>query len=509
MYNFGDLKTFFSHKDYKLIIAADAEPFVDKKNKDNQIEAEVPAGGVAVAFDPLARSSGCLFVARGKTPEDKKTVDSHNKVQNPDKSYVLKRLFFSEKDTFDYYYGYSNQTLWPLCHVAFERPIFSDEWFKGFQKVNEVYARSIKEELKGKTLIWLNDYQLSLVPKYLGKTRDTVIAFFWHIPWPTWEVFRILPQKKEILESLLLCDFIGFHRGYQARNFLQCVERELEARIDRETNKVYYKNHVTTVSNLPMGVDTDVIKSLVEPEENKGIMKTLLSKAFGLISQNTESSIEKIFQNNKVMLGVDRLDYTKGILLRLQAINLFFQKYPQYRGKVSYIGILAPSRESIPSYISLKKDMFDLIETINKKYQTKHWVPVNLIIQTFSRKEIMNWYKKANICLVTPLDDGMNLVSKEFVIAATQSKNPGMLILSQFAGSAIDLTAALIINPYDLDEVAEAIKKGLDMSGKERKERMMSMQQILDERNVYEWARDFLRASETAAKENRTLVIPR
>ncbi len=503
MISYLNLQSFFEKKDYKLIIAADAEPFVHIKNGQGTIEPFIPAGGVAVAFDPINRASRALFIGRGKTPEDKTVLDKNSKVLDPTKRYVLKRLFFTEKEIDDYYFGFSNQTLWPLCHVAFERPIFNTSWYEGFKKVNESYAKSIKEEIKGKCFVWINDYQLSLVPKFLGKPKNSIIGLFWHIPWPTWEIFRVLPQKKEILESLLECDFIAFHRGYQARNFLQCVERELEARIDLETNRIFYNKHITTVKNLPMGVDTDVIKSLIEPEEKQTFFSRIVKK---ITPQEKEQDlISNLFKKNKVILGVDRFDYTKGLVSRMDALDLFFEKYPQFRKNVIYLGLLAPSREKIPAYIQLKEKVMAKIENINKKYSSKGWKPIELITQVFTRSQIMNFYKKTNICLVTPLDDGMNLVSKEFIISASMSSNPGMLVLSQFAGSAIDLTSALIVNPYSPEEVAKAIKIGLEMPLKERIERISHMTSILDERNIYEWAQDFVREAEASAKENRQL----
>ncbi len=512
MTSFANLQEFFYDKDYNLIVVADAEPFVHKTGKDGQQIVEIPAGGVAVAFDPVARASRGIYVARGKTEEDKMVLDAKQHVPSPDKSYVLRRLFFPPDQIEDYYYGFSNQTLWPLCHVAFERPIFSNEWYGGYEKVNQQFAQAIKDELsnlstnKQKTVIWLNDYQLSLVPKYLGHPKDTTIALFWHIPWPTWEVFRILPQKKELLESLLQCDLIAFHRGYQARNFLQCVERELEARIDVETSKVYYKKHVTTVKNIPMGVDTDVIKNLVDVTSSSALVADFIKQAIGT-PKSEESLVDKIFQEQKVILGTDRIDYTKGILLRLQAIDVFFSKYPDYKEKTTYVGILAPSRSEIPSYIALKEQMVSLAKTINTKYATADWQPIHLATGIFSRKDIMNAYSKSSVCLVTPLDDGMNLVAKEFVIASSFSENPGMLVLSQFAGSAIDLVSSVIVNPYDIDQTADAIKKALDMSPKEKRERMQAMTAILEERNVYHWAENFMEEAEHAARENRASKI--
>lgn len=500
MFTYNDLETFLQGKDYKMIIAADAEPFVHT-TKQGTISTTLPEGGVGIAFDALARSSRATFIARGRTSEDKQVVEGKGKITDPTGKYTLKRLFFAEKDLDSYYSGYSNQTLWPLCHIAYQRPLFSNSWFEGYQKVNETFAKAIKEDIKGKTFIWLNDYQLSLVPQYLGRQKNTMIGFFWHIPWPTWEIFRILPQKKQILQSLLSCDYIAFHRGYQARNFLQCVELELEARIDLETSKVYYNKNVTTVSNLPLGIDTDAIRSLVQPMEKPSKLTTIMQKI--LPPKQPKNPIEKALQEGKLLLGVDRLDYTKGLISRLQAIDLFFTKNPSYKGKVAYVELIAPSREQIPAYNELKKRLTELSKEINAKHKKGTWVPVVIERGMYPRTEIVKFFTQADVCLVTPLDDGMNLVSKEFVIATEANPEPGMLVLSQFAGSAIDLTDAVIVNPYNTEEVAEAIKKALEMPLKEKKRRLDNMVPTLDERNLYEWARTFIKNTEQAAKENR------
>jgi len=483
---FNSLKEFFKSQNFRMIIAADGETRIAQKLNGEVIQ-KAPAGGVSIALDPIARASSAIYIARAKDPKEKEIGGAHSIIQDQESKYTLKRLFFSEDDIDCYYYGFSNQTLWPLCHVAFQKPEFHKNWFEGFKKVNKKFAQSIKEEIKGKTFIWINDYQLSLVPKYLDNPRNTIVAMFWHIPWPTWEVFRILPYKKEILESILRCDFVAFHRGYQARNFIETVRREFETRIDDETAKVYLDNTVTTIKNLPMGVDTDVIRSLVDKDDGTSLVLRDVEKVIG--------------SAEKVILGVDRLDYTKGLINRLMAIDRFFERNPKYIGIVVYIGIMAPSREAIPSYRNLKEEIKKLSQTINKKYKNNTWQPIHLISAIYPRKEIINFYQKADVCLVTPLDDGMNLVSKEFVVASSFSENPGMLVLSQFAGSAIDLTDALIVNPYSLDEVISAIKKALEMDPKEKQKRIKRMVEVLDDKNVYEWAEEFVKNAVGASKK--------
>lgn len=501
-YTYKNLKDFLSTQNFQFITVADAETRVHL-NKNGKITEMVRAGGVSIAMDPIARASQGVYIARGHTEEDRQVLDSNSKIvlENSRGKYALKRIFLSPEELEFYYNGFSNQTLWPLCHVAFERPEFKKDWFQGYKKVNQKFAEAIKQEIKGRVFIWIHDYQLALVPKYLERRRDMVVAMFWHIPWPTWEVFRILPYKREILESLLACDFLAFHRGYHVRNFLRTVERELGVRIDEETSKVYFNKHVVTVKNLPLGVDTDIVKSLVEVEKKEPLPNVIKNLIISGIKRQKDTSLQFLFKKYTVILGVDRLDYTKGLRNRLLALDRFFEKNKNYIGKIVYLGILAPSRGAIPSYQALKTTLKELADQINSKYAKKNWQPIHMIHEVLTRKDIINFLKKADLCLVTPLDDGMNLVSKEYVIASNFSNNPGMLVLSQFAGSAIDLTSALIINPYDIDQVADSIKEGIEMAKKEKKRRIEDMMETLEEKNVYQWAYEFVRSAQVAARE--------
>lgn len=492
-----DLFDFFKNQNIRMIIAADGETRTSERKGDKIIE-KIPAGGVSIGLDPIARASRATYIARSRKPLEKSVTNERINVVHPDGSYTLQRLFLTPEEMNSYYYGFSNQTIWPLCHVTFQEPIFRKDWYEGFKKINQRFAKTVKEEIKGKMFIWINDYQLTLVPKYLERPRNTIVGMFWHIPWPTWEVFRILPQKKELLESLLSCNFLAFHRGYHVRNFFETVRRELEARIDEETNKVFYNGHETIIKNLPMGVDTDVIKSLASIDKDSWPITHVMRKIFGFEQEKQDMDI--YFNKYKVILGVDRLDYTKGIKLRLHAIDKFFERHPKYIGKAMYLGIMAPSREVIPSYKNLKKEIEALGEAINKKYARRDWKPIHMISKSYPRTEVIKFFRKAPVCLVTPLDDGMNLVSKEFMVASSLAKNPGMLVLSQFAGSAIDLTESLIVNPYNLEEVADAIKKGLEMDNREKIRRSKNMTETLDEKNVYSWAKEFVAETLASAR---------
>jgi trehalose 6-phosphate synthase/phosphatase len=340
------------------------------------------------------------------------------------------------------------------------------------------------------------------------------VGMFWHIPWPTWEVFRILPQKREILTSMLACDFLAFHRRYQARNFLNAVERELGARIDLETSTVHFEGRSTRVTNLPMGIDVDVIRARLSPPESESTLVQILS-AFGLgngsgnaaIPPDEDEELAELAERYNMVLGVDRLDYTKGIPERLEGIDRFFEQHPEYRGKVVYVGMMSPTRDAVPAYQDLRAQVEARAKEINGRWSSDGWRPLHMRYNGAARENVMDLYHRARICLVTPLDDGMNLVSKEFVVAASLADNPGMLVLSQWAGSAIDLTAALLVNPYDPDSISAAIKMGLEMPADERRRRIDAMVELLEERNVYEWAMAFIRQAVNAVREQQPDVV--
>jgi trehalose 6-phosphate synthase len=507
-----ELRDFFTDLNYHLVIAADGETRTHHTDDQGNIVAQTPAGGVSVAFDLLCQAAGATYIGRARSPEDGNVTDPNGCVQidGDEGQYFLKRIFLSPEEEEGYYSGYSNQTLWPLCHTAFQRPIFHPDWYSEYERVNRRFAKSIADEIGGSTFIWVNDYQLALVPGMLTRRDDTVVGMFWHIPWPTWEVFRILPQKREILTSMLACDFLAFHRRYQARNFLNAVERELGARIDLETSTVHHDGRITRVTNLPMGIDVDVIRARLTPPESESVLVQILS-AIGIGNGNTNGNLDHdddeeltaLAERYTLLLGVDRLDYTKGIPERLEGIDRFFEQHPEYRGKVVYVGIMSPTRDAVPAYQDLRTQVETRAKEINARWAQGDWRPLRMRFNGAARENVMDLYRRARVCLVTPLDDGMNLVSKEFVVAASLSDDPGMLVLSQWAGSAIDLTAALLVNPYDPDSLSAAIKMGLEMPADERRRRIGSMVELLEERNVYEWAMSFIRQAVNTVREHQ------
>lgn len=513
-----DIGSYIQDLGYRVIIAADGETRTHERQGGRVVE-QTPAGGVSVAFDVLCQATDAIYIARGRTDEDRAVVDRDGavRVAGPRGSYTLKRLFFTPGEEEAYYTGYANQTLWPLCHAAFVRPIFDRCWFQGYEEVNRRFAGSINAEMADKTFVWVNDYHLALAPQFIERRPGTVVGMFWHIPWPTWEIFRILPNKGEILAAMMRCDYIAFHRRYQARNFLNALEQELGVRIDEETNTVYADGQSVRVDGLPMGIDVDVIRQAVGPEERPPSIVDTVRSTFSAFFPAPEPDpappapggpiMSTLTARYRILLGVDRLDYTKGIPERLRGIDRFFELYPERRERVVYIGVMSPTRDTVPAYQALRHEVEELAKAINAKYRTGGWQPLHMIYNGFTREDVMDLYQQAAACLVTPVDDGMNLVSKEFVVAASLSDDPGMLVLSQFAGSASDLNASLLVNPYDTDALALAIHMALEMAPEERRQRIELMVSLLEENNVYEWAGSFVRNTVTAAREQRHEIL--
>ncbi len=465
-------------KNKQLVVAIQREPYIHILTREG-IKLDKIAGGAHILLDGILKQLGGSMVAIGSGNADHLVVDEQNRIKVPpkEKSYTLKRIFLKKKELDGFYYGFANQTLWPLCHVVFVKPKFNPQWWESYLAVNEKYAQAIVEELNSdNAFIWINDYHLALLPKMLkDKNPSLTIGTFWHIPWPTYEIFRICPWRKQIIEGLLGSDFIGFHRGYHVDNFIQCARRELEVIIDSEPSSIQYKERQTKLSHIPAGIDYHEIKK--ELGKHKNVTKKIFQ---------TDFDINTLY----VVVGVDRVDYTKGLIERLKIIDRFLDKYPEFQEKFTYLSIGAPSRIHIPEYKTLNKELYDLIERINWKYSTIHWKPVHFVNQVLPRSKIFTYYKVADACLITSLDDGMNLVAKEFVICSDNDK--GMLVLSRFTGAARDLKSAIQINPYDIDSSADALKIALTMSKDEKIKRNKFMKEVIIKNNIYQWAIDFI-----------------
>jgi trehalose 6-phosphate synthase len=376
--------------------------------------------------------------------------------------------------------------LWPLCHIAHTRPIFRAADWQAYIKVNQKFCQAALESMADTEdpVLLLQDYHFALLPQMIKQLRpDARVAIFWHIPWPNPEAFGICPWQQELLDGLLGADLVGFHLQSHCENFLQTVERAVESRVDREHSAVNRKGHLTLVKPFPISVvfpDTTAKTSSSASDGNSGVLEraTLLK----------ELGSEAPFLG----LGVDRVDYTKGILERFAAIELFLEKYPVYRGQFSFIQVAAPSRTHIKRYHDLLGEVEAEAERINWRFQFGKWKPIIYLKRQHSHEEVQQFYRAADVCLVTSLHDGMNLVAKEFV--AARDDEQGMLILSRFAGASSELRDALLINPYDIEQTAEAIRQSLEMVPPEKSSRMQRMRAVLKDKNVYHWAADLISA---------------
>jgi trehalose 6-phosphate synthase len=428
------------------------------------------------ALEPVLNACDGTWLAHGSGTADRENVDRHDRVAVPpdDPRYTLRRIWLTKEEEEGYYYGFANEGLWPLCHIAHTRPIFRANDWKQYQAVNRKFAEALVEEMKDteKPLVLVQDYHFALLPRMIKQMRpDARVAIFWHIPWPNPEAFGICPWQRELVDGLLGADLIGFHIQAHCNNFLQTADRVMESRIDWEHFTVQRLGHTTTVHPFPIGVE--VPDGRYAGDDSASEMRSTVLKSL---------DVDALFLG----VGVDRLDYTKGILERFLAVERFLEKYPQYQGQFTFVQIGAPSRSHLKRYHDLEAEIQAEAGRINWRFQKDKWKPIVLLNRQHSHKEIAPYYKAADLCLVTALHDGMNLVAKEFV--AARSDENGVLVLSIFTGAVRELRDALPVNPYDIDQTAEAIRAALEMAPEEKQARMQHMRQAIREHNIYEWA---------------------
>jgi len=462
--------------DGRLFVVSNREPYMHTR-RGKFLEVSVPPSGLVTALEPVLCACDGTWIAHGSGDADMEAIDHHNRLRVPpeDPQYTLRRVWLTKEEEEGYYYGFANEGLWPLCHIAHTRPIFRANDWQHYQAVNHKFADALLEEMEGTTnpVVLVQDYHFALLPRLIKQKRhDARVAIFWHIPWPNQEAFGICPWQRELVDGLLGADLIGFHIQSHCNNFLQTADRIVESRIDRERFSVQRHGHLTMVRPFPISVDfADAGGDAAQ--EPPYVERSALLKALG---------IEAAF----VGVGVDRLDYTKGILERFLAIERFLEKYPRYQGQFTFIQIGAPSRSHIKRYHDLQAEVEAEADRINWRFRLDRWKPIVLLNWQHSHKEIQAYYRAADLCLVTSLHDGMNLVAKEFV--AARSDERGVLILSCFTGAARELTDALQVNPYDIDQTAEAIHAALEMEPEEKQLRLQRMRKIVREHNVYHWA---------------------
>ncbi|HOW59999.1 MAG TPA: trehalose-6-phosphate synthase [Candidatus Omnitrophota bacterium] len=463
----------------QLYVISNREPYIHLK-KGSEIECITPASGVVTALDPVLQATGGLWIAHGAGDADREVVNKENKIRVPPwkPTFTLKRMWLTPEEEKGYYYGFSNEGLWPLCHISHVRPVFRIEDWNYYREVNRDFAEALLEELDDlPPMILIQDYHFALLPKMIKEKRpDAKIAIFWHIPWPNAEAFGICPWQEEILEGMLGSDLIGFHTQFHCNNFLDTVDHALECKINWSSFEVTRGGKTSVVRPFPISISGT---PNIEMQETGKDPLEPLRQEYGL-------------KGKKIGIGVDRIDYTKGLLERFRSIERVLEKYPYLVGELVFVELGAPSRTLIGSYQDHLKEVEKLVEKINQRFQKGNYKPILFLEEHHGQKKIFDFYRLADFCLVSSLHDGMNLVAKEFVSAREDEE--GVLILSRFTGASYEFSSALLVNPYDIEGTAEAIHQAVTMLPEEKRERMRKMRQIVKEYNIYRWAADMITA---------------
>jgi trehalose 6-phosphate synthase len=450
----------------QIIVVSNREPYAHEFSEDGAIEVRVPASGMVTALEPVMRACSGTWVAHGSGSADRDTVDRSDRVRVPpdDPSYTLRRVWLSESEEQGYYYGLSNEGLWPLCHLAYVRPAFRGEDWVVYQSVNRKFAEIVAREAQSDDPI---------LPGYLRARRPkATIALFWHIPWPNAETFGVCPWKREMLSHLLMADILGFHTLYHCQNFLATLDRFIECQVDHERMTVALRGHICHVQAYPISIEWP-------PRWLQGLPDIQ-------VSRRTVRERFGIAEHVTLGLGVERWDFTKGVIERCLALELLLEQNPRLRGQVTLLQIAAPSRSKLPAYQALQRATAGEVDRINTRFATADWKPIVLIPKHQPPAQVFELYRAADFLIVNSLHDGMNLVAKEFV--AARDDEDGVLILSTFAGAARELVEAILVNPFDVAETAAAIRRALDMPREERRQRMQLMRRTIKENNVYRWA---------------------
>jgi len=463
--------------DGRLYVVSNREPYVHA-HTDNGIMVSAPASGLVAALEPVLYACDGTWIAYGSGDADTETVDANDRLRVPpgEMRYTLRRVWLSPEEESGYYYGFANEGIWPLCHNAHARPIFRASDWEQYQRVNRKFADVLSEEISGEEqpVVLIQDYHFALLPRMVKERLPHArVAIFWHIPWPNPESFEICPWQGELLDGLLGADLIGFHVRAHCNNFLNTVDHALEARINWEHFTVTRNEHQSHV--LPFPISVEVMNGGLDHPSETGVEEERMA-VLGKLGLDTQW----------IGVGVDRADYTKGIVERFQAVELFLERYPEYQGKFTFMELAAPTRTHIQRYADFQTEVEYEAARINTRFERGRWKPMVLLLSQHNREEVHRFYRIAHLCMVTSLHDGMNLVAKEYV--AAQQEEQGVLILSRFTGASRELRDAIIVNPYDIEATGEAIAQALRMETSERMERMRRMRATVKEHNIYWWA---------------------
>jgi len=477
-----------------LIVVSNREPYIHNL-QDGKISLQRPASGLVSALEPIMQTCGGIWIAHGSGSADRQTVDKHDRIAVPveSPSYSLRRVWISDEEQEGYYYGFANEGLWPLCHIAFVKPKFRAEDWKTYRQINERFADAVAAEAKTPDpIVLVHDYHFALAPKMIrDRLPQATIVLFWHIPWPNAETFGICPWKEELIRGMLGSSIIGFHTQFHCNNFVECVDRFVESRIDREFVTVALGGNECRIRPYPISIEWPPAALASVPSVK--VCREDVCKELSIPS------------SAKIAVAVERFDYTKGILDRMMAIDVLLRENPALRNGFVFIQVAAPTRSKLDSYTELQVEAQKLADAINERHGNSEWSPIRLLVRHHEPDEVFKLFRAADVCLVSSLHDGMNLVAKEFI--AARDDCAGVLVLSSFAGASRELAEALIVNPYDPAAVSAAILRALSMPLQQQIERMKMMREQIRENNVHRWAGNMLLDSAKVRKQQRIEML--
>lgn len=475
----------------QILVVSNREPYIHVATPEG-VKVQRPASGLVTAVEAVMRACSGTWIAHGAGSADRATVDQEDHVPVPPEnpSYTLRRVWLSKEEEQGYYYGFANEGLWPLCHIAHVRPVFRSSDWAEYVKVNQRFADAvIREAHSDNPVVLIQDYHFALLPRMIRAVlpKATIITF-WHIPWPNPESFGICPWREEILDGMLGSTILGFHTPFHRKNFLDTVDRYLETRIETEASTVSYGGQLTQVEHYPISI---AWPEPVPGEPDVAASRAQVRHALGLS------------EDHLLGIGVDRFDYTKGIVERFQAVERMLELHPEMVGKFTFVQIAAPTRSSLDEYQNFEARVRALVQRINQRFSSGSYVPIVLKAEHHGQDQLRAYFRAAEVCSVTSLHDGMNLVAKEFI--AARDDEGGVLILSQFTGAARELHEALIVNPYHIEQGAEALFRALRMPDVEQRERMRSMRSRVRDFNVYRWAGRMLQDAARLRQRERVM----
>ena len=474
----------------QVIVVSNREPYIHNRN-NGDVELQIPASGLVAAVEPVMRACGGTWIAHGSGSADRETVDSHDHVPVPPDApaYTLRRIWLTEEEQDGYYYGFANEGLWPLCHIAFIRPVFREADWQQYVAVNQRFADAVVQEAtQDDPIVLVQDYHFALLPRMVReKLPRATILTFWHIPWPNAETFSICPWRQEIIDGLLGSTILGFHTQFHCNNFLEAADRFMESRIDRERASVTLSGMETLVRPYPISIEWP--PAALQSQAPVEACRIAVRQRYNLSPDVL------------LIAGIERFDYTKGILDRMRAVDDLLTREPSWKGRLVFIQAAAPTRSRLEQYSDLQAEGLALADEINARHGEGNYRPILLFVRHHSPDEVYELFRAADVCIVSSLHDGMNLVAKEFI--ASRDDEQGVLVLSSFAGASRELSEALIVNPYDTAAMAAALHAALLMPKPEQHERMRLMRDLIRERNVYRWAAQMLMDASRLRKRDR------